>query len=853
MTCAWGRYIVAAWWDSDGLHVAVFDCALGRTVTEAIVGMGSPEDDEVDVPVIVSVLQAGQSNSKGPALWFLLAVGCANGRVVLVRPSLVSAVPREAAQWVPLEALLAPNHSSLLVVVSSLAVFPSAVTAFAYHDHLLAMGFERGDIVLRRLRLQNGYVSHYCTVLPGDNQAAVSHLCFPARDRLVVGRSTAAVIGASTGSAKRAESAVAGGATDRLHLVLLSEMADNTIRASEDEARMRVAAQGQQLLSVSASSQTGLVTYAVHERATGAVYMHAERASFQFPAPVALVAAGKGVSTRLAAFMLDVHSDLSVTMRLLGEGGVLVSVERMGPAARIICEAVAARRAALELPLSQALLTQAVQAGLAQRVGTTADECAEEMMRLCVEHGGLAVLQDALSASDSQTARSLHVRNWTERYAQLALAVADEMVVTHWVSAGAAADTEQNAATLARMELTWARLGSLYRLQESLAIASRGASEEARLASERDAALTQAHAQRLEMAAWLLEAGLPLLNAQQFPVAVLDSTCRARREALARVQQFATGREYLFADHLWHAMNAGVFAPPDGSFLWPPESFRAAVDAMLRVPGNVPVPLPIKHAVLLYALLDAAALGSSRDEVERRAGFFSQHMCVAADVERRTRAFWMIDRNVDVERAADDLASVGLGSSLACVGGHSFGVLAVARLLYAKKPAAALTVLQRMGDPQAAADIDVYVATYLANALFHEAVLLCRRMLEAYSTAPLLRLFARCDRDGLLGTLLGLPLNAAEETVLFSFVGAVASESAQRDNRDKLVVYLLMRSRVTEATELWARVRPAILAARPSDAAAVDRMVAASNAPPPFLAGNALSAVSAQVRSAHLF
>ncbi len=330
----------------------------------------------------------------------------------------------------------------------------------------------------------------------------------------------------------------------------------------------------------------------------------------------------------------------------------------------------------------------------------------------------------------------------------------------------------------------------------------------------------------------------------------IESLYQTRRAALRHGPQYgpAAGKHYLFIDHLWHAIKAGVFAgEPDGKWLWPPRSLRELVDAMetKRDGKHVPVAIALKHAVLLYALFDVTSFGVAEASRSVAAAQFASGMRLPSSVVARTHAFWRLDQSIgldnapkDIEHAASALASVGLAQSVEDAGGNALGLLAVARLLALKAPALALNVLQRLEQPNTPNEIDVFVATYLANGLLHDALLLCRSMVAQHSTDPMLRLYARCDREHKLGKLLLLPLDTLEETTLFGFVGTVASAaSAARDVRDKLVVYLLLRNRVLEARALWARVREPIAVLRPKDAAQVDEMLAlAEHSNPSILA-----------------
>lgn len=857
-----GRHIVAAWLakvgveipdeEDDGddannqgedqcLVVAVYDVQDMTIVSEACISSSAAvnrmqeddydDDDEeilpVSAPHVVSVLQSAQGKSK--AAWMLIAIGCSNGHCVLVRHSLVMGRNQTEAQWVPLEKLLAPYQSSLRVLVSTIAAGKHHATAFAFlPNSFLAIAHAKGGVQIRRLRMHNDFVQHGVVVIPDaqENMPPISTLAFGSRYRLLCGRT-----GHRDGS-------------NLLQLILLSEVNDQLSAHAVPDKSVELGG-SQELLGVLRTLE-GTVAYAALDRTSGAVFVwrEADTEDFAFGPPHAVINAfrGAGAAANVVAHWLDVKPDMSTVFRSVSRDGVLVAVEALGRTALFMCEVIRAGRAALAFPLSKSFLEKAYTLGLlsaplAVAEADDVDHCAQLMMALCVEHGGVPVLQDLLNADGSPGAPLL--MQWASRYGQEELARVRLLVQGYWrqVDAGEfVARPESGVVTAARIELAWSRLGSLYRLQESLAIAGRGHSEEVRVSLEHAASRTMAQAQQLEILAWLVDGRV---YGVELPVKDIAAASRAQREVLLRAHQFgpAVAKELLFIDRLWHAMQAGTMSAPDGTHEWPPVGgFRAILDAVLLVPGNVPVPLVVKQAVLLYALLDAAWADKTQ---QTKWGGFCQYVCMPKDVERRVRALWMIDRRVDMENAAEELASVGIGASLDVVGGRELGVLAVSRFLYAGAPLLALNVLQRVPRPNTGLEIDVFVATYVACGLFSEALLLCREMHTEHSIAPLERLFARCDRDQMLGKLLVLPLNSIEEEVLFNFVGAIASVSAPRDNRDKLVLYLLLRGRLLEATSLWGKVKERIATVRPGDAQKVDQLIvsASGSCPPSMLTG----------------
>jgi hypothetical protein len=297
-----------------------------------------------------------------------------------------------------------------------------------------------------------------------------------------------------------------------------------------------------------------------------------------------------------------------------------------------------------------------------------------------VEHGCLGPLEQAVRYSGA-SARAIHVREWSKVWAKrtMCLLVCNLFFKKRYASRLLERETllyRNDRENLAQLEFMFSLFGSLYRLQEVLA--SCAASESDRLESEVLAGRTLAHAQRLEVCIWMLTSGLRLMrNEMEYPFKVIESTSAARRRAL--------GNDFLLIDHLWHHMNSGSASVPDGTFIWPPASFDVVLDAI----AASLVIAPVRHSVLLYTLLDAAALGSASDLVEQCAKRLALHLGFSDVLERRVRAMWQVDRNVDTLKAAHELAEVGFGEFE-----EALGMLTVKKLRLANNPQASLIVLR---------------------------------------------------------------------------------------------------------------------------------------------------------------
>ncbi len=757
---SWGRLVVAVCEAGVAdLFVRIYDVTSGREVSV------SRLSDFDGVACVVNVLQVNP-------VWVLLAVGCEEGQCVLLRQALSSASMADSPVTRLME--LDKFFSNTFLPLNTVAVAARhvaagigpdrAIASFAWlENQLLAVGYHSGPVLINRI-LGHGHVLTKHAVVNGES--APLWMVFPSALRLVVSRD------------------------DGMRLEMIQLAVKNELL----EARAVASRQLPHELVWLGASLAGLVSYAVHDKQAGSIALVSEPHTdlpFDFGPPHTVLASGAPRS--VAAIFISVSPDQSTLVRVAGEDGTVASAESFGAPIVLLREVLAAGRTALEPPLSRSLWKRGAEAGIVAApfvANATDDEAAEVIMQLCVEKDCLGVLESTLRHG-GMTARVAHLREWTKRYCKTALAQGEEVL--------------KKRDDLMAMELTFALFGSLYRLQESLATHSQG-SEQIRVECEASASVTLAHAQRLEVCLWLASSGLMTLNSErEFPVAAIDTASRARRKALSN--------EFLFADYLWHHMNTDS-AVPDGSCLWPPASFSSVLDAM----AASLVVAPVRHAVLLYALLDAAALGSAADAVERCASRLGQNLGFPPQLERRVRALWMIDHVFDTAKAANELAEVGFGDF-----GETMAMLAVKRLRIAGNVEASLRLLRSLPDAATAEAVDVSVASYLAGGAIQDALLLCRRIGDM---SAFLIFLARCDcEEGQLSRLVRLPLSLAEENVLFSFTGALASETG-REARDLLVLYLLLRGRTTEAVQLWTRVRSLVAAKREDDAKQVDAMIA---------------------------
>lgn len=733
--------------ESDELQVVLFD-----VTAQDCVSSSSLDRVRGIVPSHVAVLQHWSSGLP----WVLLAVGCEEGEVYLIRHALVS--EGTMAMRVDLDAFFAneflpPDCAAVAVRHVAAGVGEHMrVCNFAYFPHeFFAVGYAAGPVVVYRVKGSAGRVLTKHHVVPEQSSPLALHFVTP--HRLVVAR------------------------PQRVELIEISvhnELVEAHVVSSKSF-------DGSSFLWL--GGRDHLLSFALHNAVNGAVALrseaHAER-QFEFGAPHVIIGASANAPSHVLAADVSLVSSDFVAVSVAGKDGRVVRAHAFGAGPRLLREALVAGRMALEPPLSHALCKQAVAAdfiGLEAIAGATDDEAAESIMEVCLEKDCLGVLQDVFHA-DGVSARATHVREWTRRYAA---ALLDPPAHPAPV---AEADTP-----VAALEAKLALLGSLYRLQEFLAETTQGLGEPLRLEAERAAGKTLAHALRLEVVLALRVSHLSVLDAAQFPVQMLDASCRAQRKALG-------ANEYLFGDYLWHMMNTGS-GRPDGSHLWPPRSF----DAILSLMAASPVLQWVKQAVLLYALLDAAHEGSATELVERNASKVISNLGMAAHLRRRVRALWMVDRNLDASRAASELASVGCGE---LGGNESLGVVAAKRLLHHAHQRAALCVLRSLpGLPKSSDEAEIYFEAYLANGLVHQCLSLCRSLdtLAAY-----LLFFAACDRRGSLGLVARLSLSQREEDAFFSFVGALASD-AGRECRDLLVIYLLLRERVLQAATLWQRIQ----------------------------------------------
>ena len=760
---AFGRFVVIAHADEDSRWIRIFDVELQE---EVAVSVTSGNGIESLIPIKVSVLQA----SPGPLVWLLLAVGCEHGECFLFRHGLSHTLSdttdaRRADPGAFFTNAFLPQNCIAVVSRHIAAGVDAPICSFAFLAHeYMAVGYASGDIVIHRITGKTGHFMTKHTAVSG--QEAPVHMAFPSRSRLVVGRE------------------------HWLQMVQLS--VQNELLEARNATRRPL--EGRLIwLGV----RKGLVSYAV--MGDGVMLRREPHVDipFDFGAPQRLLS---GPQESFLAFSLAEAGDDCVEATLAA-GGKVFRAQGYGAGAQAIRDALTAGRDALEPPRSHAVLSRALEAGWVTDTAAVAgrqrsdDECAELVMQLCLEHGCLGVLQDALQENGGKAARAAHLREWTRGYAQGALANSLALAV--------------NPQTLTNvLEECLARLGALYRLQESLA---NGLGEQERVDAEMAAGKTLAEAFRLETVLALRSTGLESESQLEgfYPATEIESAYRARRLALGGDKG---GRVYLFCDHLWHLLHTGS-GIPDGSHLWPPASFPALLAALAASPAL----LPAKHAVLLFALLDAGARGSAASVVEHAAGPLITQLAMSSVWEQRTRAWWMIDCNIDVSRAAIILASVGAGE---LGGNESMGSLAVSRLLVAGEGDASRRLLRSLPPARTADAVEGALATLLALNDAAAALEFCREQ----GGGDILPLLIVCDRSGRLGLLARLPLKRAEEDIFFSFVATMAAESG-RELRDLLVVYLLLRKRTTEASALWARVRVSVAGRSAADASRMDALV----------------------------
>lgn len=772
---SFGRFVVAVYRCDENLQVAIYDVVNETECSSSSFAVAG-------VPTVVQVLQ---TNSGGPLEWLLIGIGCKRGECWLVRHSLSMQYEKDLActvesllshAFVP-EGYNAAAGRHLPVGVGD----DHTICSLAFWDEgcMLAAGFTNGYIVVHKW-FQKGTFLRHAVVAPEQAQHIPRRMCFPSGERLIVARES--------------------------HLDFYFISWPNDVMKAEAVASKHLGG-SQNVEIVHLSCLAGRAAVALLDRTTGAVSVTGEAKAdvpFEFSALHTLVAPSAQSPTSSFAFYLSQTLDgSSASVRVAGRGKA-VSVEALGAGPLVLREAISAGRDALEPPLSFQLWKAAADAELLPLdfgrplAGTSEDESAEVIMWLCLKKDCLAVLEDVLRVG-GKAARAAHLRNWTHRYSEKALVEA-EAVLKRFILNPA------QQAVKAEIEEVFSGLGSLYRLQESLAVAVQGL-EQPRMEAEAAASKTLAHAQRLEIVMALFNGGLHILDQSEFPCAEIASVCETRRKSAGK------DHGYLLADYLWHAVNTGS-GFPDGKFLWPPQSFSHMTDSL----ASSHAPVHLKHAVFLYALLDASLHGSARDMIERCFGRVCQNLVISRPFERRVRGFWMIDSNVDVMKAALELADVGVSE----VGGNdAIGLICVRRLLSLGNPTAALCILRHFADPALHEDMDVHVTTYLACGMIHDALTLCRRRNHAPSFMAFL---SRCDRENRLGDVVRVPLMTEEETMLFSFVGTLAAESG-REMRDLLVLYLLLRSRNVEALQLWERVKSSVSARRPDQATFLNDLV----------------------------
>ena len=750
---SFGKFVVVCFALKEDLHICLYDTIAHKAGPHSVFGLS----EEITPISALSVLQSGP-------VWMMLAVGCEEGDCFLVRHSVnVGFANSNNGVWTELEtfclnAFLPPNTVAIAAPhVAAGLQEDFKITSFAYHEPFIAVGYSHGSVIIHRLYSKG--LSLRCTTSSASEES-VKFLSFPSASRLIVGRAS------------------------KIHMVQL--YLQNEVLESKDAAS-RALRDEEQLVWVTSSG--GLVSYATVDQITGAVYFSAEPyldLPFDFTAPTMLVSPASHSPVAVDAFYLAITSDRATTLRVSG-GGKLVCVEGLPPSAKVCREILSAGRGALEPPLSRSLRKHVIDAGMmpAGKSDMSDDEVAEFIMEVCVEKDCIGVLEDVITTG-SVAARAAHLREWTKKFAKKTIENCDVSLRKHLDNTKNVAPDEK---TLMELEMGLARLGSIYRLEESLSQSSMGNEVQA------SAAKTLAHAQRLEVGIWYISSGLFLLQ-DFFPVSMIERTSRARRQVLSR--STGANSSFLFCDYLWHLMLHGSGVPSDQTNLWPPSSFQLILDAMVKV-TDPPVPFHLKYSVLLYALLDASMLGddSQKDTIERCASRFCEVLAVPAVVERRTRAFWMIDRSFDLDKAALEFADLGFPDW------HSkLGITVVQRLLQGRNYLGALTALQRCKS-ESLEDVEVFVSTYVACGMIHEALAFCR---THESSSVFLSLLTRCDRQGALSDVISLPLNATEETALFSFLGLLAT-SSKREERDLLVIYLLLRNRVMEAKQLYARIR----------------------------------------------
>ena len=748
---------------------------------------------------MVSVLQTS-------GVWLLLAIGCHDGQCLLVRHSVAAAADTPEMRVLDVNKFVSDQFLPInTVAVATRHVGAGTgesmgIVSFAWvPNSLLAVGYAAGPVLVFRVHC-GGHVLTKHDIVKGDSPAQM--LQFVSETRLVVVRNDELTV-----------QAVEIGETNGL------------VRAVPTSSH-RLAHQIVWLGCSPVIAGAGAAAFATHDTLNGGVALFVEqRPDGPLTGPLPVMASG--APQLVAAAHVSISPELSATVRLADEdGSVIMTAETVGPSVAMLRDMLAAGRETLEPPHARAFWKRGAEAGLvalAPLPQATDDEAAETMMQVCVERDCLGVLEGALRGGTA-SARATHLREWSKQFAARVIERGEKVL---------------RRGELQAMEEQLALFGSLYRLQESLAFFSQG-SEPLRVEAETFASRTLAHAQRLEVAIWMVNSDLlQLVETRRdfFPVSVIEATSRARRKAL--------GDEFLFADYLWHHMNAGASTEPDGKLLWPPVSFVHILDAMA---SNL-VAGPVRHAVLLYGLLDAAALGSERDAVERSTERLGASLGFSQQLERRVRAFWMIDRNLDTSKAASELAEVGFGEF-----SDAMGMLAVRRLRMASNAAASLTLMRSLPDPTTPDGIQTAVATYLACGDIHEALLLTRRVEKASDGAAFLLFLARCDREeGQLQRLIRLPLLREEENALFSFVGALAVESG-RECRDVLVLYLLLRGRVIEATQLWGRIRSLVVVKRESVAKQLDELVGkASESIPACLSTNSSGVLMASLYQPPVF